>query len=450
MPDFTKMSLEELLSPQGFECACGKHHKAGLKHLALGKGAISRLPDFLPALGIKRPFVFGDENTCRAAGEAVEAQLKAAALPYTLYVLPQRHPEPDEHTCGSLLMAFDTACDGVVVVGSGVMNDAGKVLAHALRLPYVCVATAPSMDGYASDSSSMVFGGVKVSLYNACPQALIADTDILCQAPMRLLQAGLGDMLAKYCSICEWRIAHLVIDEYYCEEVSGLMREALRRVREAAPGLAQREPQAVEQVIQGLILAGIAMAFAGVSRPASGLEHYFSHMWGMMALERGLPMELHGIQVGIGTLLTLKIWEHLKKETPSREAALDFIRRFDEAEWEARVRRIFGKTAENILKTARREGRNDKAAHAARLDRILARWPAILQVAEEEMPSYEAVHTLMASLDMPLRPEDIGFSRRDTVDALYGAREIRNKYLTSSLLWDLGLMYNKAAGWLQG
>lgn len=448
MPDFTKMTLAELLSPQGFDCACGRHHGVGLRHLALGEGAVNQLPAFLSALGVKRPFVFGDENTIRAAGAAVEAQLKDAGLPCTLYVLPQAHPEPDEKLCGSLLMAFDTQCDGVVAVGSGVMNDSGKVLSHALGLPYVCVATAPSMDGYASDSSSMVFNGVKVSLYNACPQALIADTSILTQAPMRLLQAGLGDMLAKYCSICEWRVAQLVVDEYYCEDIASLMREALKRVREAAPGLSARSPKAVEQVTQGLILAGIAMAFAGVSRPASGLEHYFSHMWEMMALERGQPTELHGIQVGIGTLLTLNIWEHLKTEGPSREVAQAFIQTFDEAAWEARVRRIFGKTADAILKTAGQEGRNNKADHAKRLERILAKWPDILRIAEEELPPHHQVLALMKNLDMPTQAGDIGFSHQDTVDALFGAREIRNKYLSSSLLWDLGIMYDKGPGFL--
>ena len=448
MPDFAKMSLKELLRPEGFDCACGRHHAVGLKYLRLGRGALTALTEFLGKLGVRRPFVFCDESTLAAAGLAVKERLDAAGMPYSFYTLPSAHPEPDERACGALLMAFDPRCDGVVSVGSGVINDSGKVLSHALGLPYLCVATAPSMDGYASDSSSMVRGGVKVSLYNACPQALIADTDILARAPMRLLQAGLGDMLAKYCSICEWRIAHLVIGEYYCEDIAELMREALRRVRDAAPGLAQRQPEAAEQVAQGLILAGIAMAFTGVSRPASGLEHYFSHMWEMMALERGLPAELHGIQVGIGTLLTLGIWERLKKETPSRETAMAFRKNFDESAWEAMVRRVFGRSADTILKTARAEGRNDARAHEDRLKVTLEKWPEILRIVSEELPEHQQVKALMQGLAMPLAPEDIGFAREDTVNALLGAREIRSKYLTSSLLWDLGLLYTKAADWL--
>ena len=259
---------------------------------------------------------------------------------------------------------------------------------------------------------------------------------------MRMLQAGLGDMLAKYLSICEWRISHLVTGEYYCENIAGLVRASLASIVAGADGLKAREPRAVERVTEGLVLSGIAMAFAEVSRPASGLEHYFSHLWEMMALERGLAPELHGIQVAIGTLLSLRIWETLKHITPDRKTANEFINTFDEKEWEAMVRRVFGSAAEGILATARKEGRNDQVAHQKRLEQTLAHWDDILNIVREELPPYEFVEGLMRLMDMPMTPADIGFSARDTRDALLGSREIRNKYLTSSLLWDLGLLYS--------
>ena len=167
----------------------------------------------------------------------------------------------------------------------------------------------------------MIRDRVKVTLYNACPDAIIADTMIMKDAPERMLQAGLGDMLAKYIALCEWRISHIVTGEYYCEEVAGLMRNSLAKIVAAAPRLMERDPEVIGAVAEGLILSGVAMAFAQVSRPASGLEHYFSHLWEMFALDRGLPLELHGIQVGVGTVLCLKIYDHLRTLTPSRETA---------------------------------------------------------------------------------------------------------------------------------
>ena len=176
----------------------------------------------------------------------------------------------------------------------------------------------------------MVVRRVKESLYNACPQAILADTDVLKTAPEVMLQAGLGDMLAKYVSVCEWRISHLVTGDAYCEEIAGLVRASLRKIVEHAEGLMRREDAALEAVIEGLVLSGVAMAFAEISRPASGLEHYFSHMWEMKALREGTAGDLHGIQVGVGTLLTLWIYEHLLNfDTVDRAKAEKAMAAFD-------------------------------------------------------------------------------------------------------------------------
>ncbi len=441
MKAFSEMTLQELLLPEGYPCSCGRRHQAGLRRVRIGPEAVNALPDFFGELGITKPFILSDRNTRQAGWGYVEPVLLEAGITFVEYVFDQEHLAPDEQACGSLLMAFDPACDGLLVIGSGVLNDIGKVFSHAVKLPQVVVATAPSMDGYASDNASMIRDRVKVSLYNACPQAVIADTRILRDAPERMLQAGLGDMLAKYLSICEWRISHLVTGEYYCGNIAGLVRASLARIVEEAEGLKARDEKAVERVMEGLLLSGIAMAYARVSRPASGLEHYFSHIWEMMSLERGTDPELHGIQVGIGTLLTLQLWEKLRNMEPNRDKAERFINEFDEETWKALVLKIFGSTGEGILATAIREGRNDPAAHAQRLEQILTHWPQILKIVREELPPYEDVASLMRGLNMPMTPEEIGFTSQDTHDALLGAREIRNKYLTSSLLWDLGLLY---------
>jgi glycerol-1-phosphate dehydrogenase [NAD(P)+] len=131
----------------------------------------------------------------------------------------------------------------------------------------------------------------------------------------------------------------------------------------------------------------------------------------------------------------------LRGTTPNRQTAENFINTFDASAWEAMVRRIFGGAAEAILKTARAEGRNDKAAHARRLQLTLDHWQDILRIADEELPPLKDVENIMRFMGCPTRPSEIGFDARDTHDALLGSREIRNKYLTSSLLWDLGLLY---------
>ena len=442
MPNFRNMSLNELIRPEGYPCACGKTHVCALKYLNIGRGIVSEVPKMLAAMGKSRPFVVCDDNTYKVAGRRVDEILTAAGIKHRLFVIPCEQRDrisPAEWEVGSVLMRFDPACDMFLAVGSGVVNDTCKVLAHACGIPCAVVGTAPSMDGYASNSSSMEMDHVKVSLYNHAPEAILLDTEILAQAPMRMLWAGLGDMVAKYVAICEWRMSHIVTGEYYCEDVADLMRAALEKIMAAADRIPLRDPDAIGSVAEGLVLAGMGMAYAEVSRPASGLEHYFSHMWEMMALERGEPYDLHGIQVGVGTLLALQIYGKLYDVVPDRARAEAHMAAFDRGAWEAQIRRIFGKTADQIIAIEDKTRKNDPARHAARLDNIINRWEDIRQVMREELPDPEWLRGVMAATGMPMTPADLNIPVRDVVDAFIGARDIRDKYLCCSLIWDLGL-----------
>ena len=439
----SEMTLAELTREEGVACSCGKVHTCQLRYFRAESGAVRLVPEALAARGRKRPMVVMDENTKRAAGYRVLAVLTEAGIPYTEFTFPHREGkmEPDEYAMGALAMAMDPRCDVILAVGSGVINDCCKVMAHACGLTSMVVCTAPSMDGYCSNSASMIRNHIKVSLYNACPEAIIADTDILATAPDIMLQAGLGDMLAKYVSICEWRISHIVYDDPYCEEIAGMVRACLKKIVDHADGLMKREPEALKAVLEGLVISGISMAFAEISRPASGLEHYFSHIWEMQALQKGQPSDLHGIQVGVGTLLTLWIYEHMlnmeQVDTAKAEAAMAA---FSPEKWEETMRRIFGPIAPSILEIERKVGKNRPETQQRHLKRITDHWDEIQQIIHQELPPREQVWKLMESCGMPMTPKDLHLTAQDTIDALKGSREIRDKYLTSSLLWDLGLL----------
>ena len=439
MKRFCEMNCEELVSKAGYDCSCGRHHVCGMEYLKIGRGVIRFLPEMIAAMGKKHPFLVCDKNTWEAAGKRAAAILDAAGIPYGLYQIPGDRIAPAEWEVGSVIMHFDPECDMLLAVGSGVVNDICKVVGKAVGKPSAVVGTAPSMDGYASNSSSMEVNHVKVSLYNHAPVGILLDTEILSQAPMRMLWAGLGDMVAKYIAVCEWRISHLVTGEYYCEEIAEMMRGAVRKVVQGADGIPARDPDAIGAIAEGLIIAGVAMAYAGISRPASGLEHYFSHMWEMMALERERPYDLHGIQVGVGTVLCMKLYESVRRIVPDRETAEDHMRSFDPEKWEAEVRRIFGKTAGEILAIEKKSGKNAPERHAAHLERILSHWDEILQIMRQELPDEKTLFTVLEKTGMPMTPAGIGISDQDTVDAFLGSRDVRDKYITSTFLWDLGL-----------
>ena len=439
-------SITQLLVPGGIRCSCGKVHSCSLRYFRCGRGALASLPEALKACGCKRPFVVMDGNTKKAAGDAVLKTLAESGVEAVPFVFPaEGKMEPDEAAVGALTMAFDPSCDVILAVGSGVINDCCKVAAHAARLPSMVVCTAPSMDGYCSNNASMIQNRIKVSLYNACPVAIIADTDILKTAPDVMLQAGLGDMLAKYGAICEWRFSHLIHGDPYCEEIADLMRGCLEKIVSHADGLMRREDDALEAVLEGLVVSGIAMSFAGISRPASGLEHYFSHIWEMKALQRGEDSALHGIQVGVGTQLTLWLFENmLQFDEVDRERALRAMDGFSQSAWEASMRRIFGAVAPSIIRIEQKFRKNDPEKQKEHLEIIASHWQEIRAFMREELPARKEIIALMRRCGMPVTPKDLGLTRQDTVDALKGSREIRDKYLTSSLLWDLGMLEEAA------
>ena len=422
------------------QCSCGREHNIAIDDVVAGKGVLQRLPEFVAKYRAKKPFILADRNTYKAAGAAVEDILQSSGITFSTYIFQKEALEPDEWAVGSAFMHFDGSCDLIIGVGSGVINDIGKILSSVSGRAYIIVCTAPSMDGYASATSSMSRDGLKVSLNSRCADVIIGDTDIMKQAPEHMLKAGLGDMLAKYISILEWRISSLITGEYYCERVAQLIRTALKKCVDNAEGLLKREDAAVEAVFEGLVIGGVAMAYAGTSRPASGVEHYISHVLDMRGMEFGTPVELHGIQCAVGTLIAVKLYEKLKSNTPDREKAQRYVNGFDVDAWHKDLREFLGKAAESMIALEAREKKYDKDLHKARLEVILANWQEIQGIIDEELPSSRDLELLMDTIGMPKSLSRIG-TEESLLPTIFGAtKDIRDKYVLSRLLWDLGLL----------
>lgn len=420
-------------------CDCGKEH-IFQSEVIVGSGVIADLPSILKSRNFIKPFVFADNNTYFAAGKKIMNLLTDNGFEANKYVFKKDNLEPDETNVGLAVMNYKHDCDVIIGVGSGVINDICKIVANISNKPYIIVATAPSMDGYASASSSMTMEGLKISLDSKCADIILGDLDILCDAPLKMMISGLGDMLAKYVSICEWRIAHIITDEYYCEDVANLVRIALKKCVDNADGLLKRDKEAVKAVFEGLVLCGAAMKLAGVSRPASGVEHYLSHIWDMRGAEFGTPISYHGIQCSIGTLIAIKIYEQIKNITPDREKALQYVSKFNYDAWSCELRKFVGKGAECMIALEQKEQKYDKALHAKRLEKIIDNWDNILKVIDEELASSEEIENLLDKLGAPKTLEDIGLPSSILPVTFRATKDIRDKYVLSRLCWDLGII----------
>ena len=257
-----------------------------------------------------------------------------------------------------------------------------------------------------------------------------------------MLKSGLGDMLAKYVSIAEWRISHLITGEYYCGAVAEMVRNALKKCVDNADGLLRRDEKAVEAVFEGLVYGGIAMSYAGMSRPASGVEHYFSHIWDMRGLQFGTQTETHGIQCAWGTLLAVKLYDALRTMKPDAKKAIDFVNGFSYEAWKKELRAFLGSSAETMIAQEEIEQKYDKQAHSKRLDKIIQNWDEILRILNEELPSFETIATILDTIGIP---KDLGAINVDSQVArktFLATKDIRDKYVLSRLAWDLGVLEN--------
>lgn len=436
MIDIAKM----LQAPETPCPACGNIHRAGVYDVCIERGALNKVSEYVRKYNGTKAFLLADKNTWEVAGKTVEKLLIDSGIGVSVYVLNTPRAEPDEYAIGSVATHMETSCDIFVSVGSGVINDLGKVIANLCSLPYIIVATAPSMDGYASGLSSVIRDGLKYSLKSKGAEVIIGDLDILCQAPMRMIQAGVGDLFAKFISICEWRISALINGEYFCEEIATLVNRVLQNCVDNLEGIAKRDPEAIRTVMDGMVLAGISMNYATISRPASGMEHYISHIFDMRGVEFGTPIDLHGIQCGIATVTALRLYEKiLQIDKPNKEKALAYAKSFNYETWKKILRKQLGKSAEAMIEIEAKEQKYDVERHKKRLEIIIEKWDEIRAIISK-LPTANEVVEMLQSIGAPTSFEEIGFTKKEEQNAIRMSKDIRDKYVGSRLLWDLGLL----------
>ncbi len=445
-------------------CSCGRVHSTDLKAIDIGRGALQRVPGVLRELGFRKAYLAADVNTWEAAGKKTAALLTSEDFSFESFVLPDPELVPDETAVGALLLHMPQDADVILAIGSGTINDLCKYISCLKGLPYVILATAPSMDGFVSTGAALIVNHVKVTYEAQSPAAVIADTEIMSQAPMEMITAGLGDMLGKYTCLLDWKLAHLITGEYYCEHVEGMVRTALRTMLAQSSRIPERDPVVIGAITEALVLTGIAMKFVGNSRPASGCEHHMSHFWEMQFLMHGKKAVLHGTKVGVAAIACLKMYGMLAdlleaadtdsskgsckgsdKESgrdpgiaPSLFAAAA-AKPFDRAAWEEEIRAVFGEAADGILALEEKSCKNNPAARNIRLNTIQDHRKEILWAIRHDLPLVSEIEELLLSLHAPVHPEQIGVSLQEVRGAVLYAKEVRDRYTLLRLLWDLGL-----------
>ncbi len=342
------MEINELI--RGISgCECGRDHDCPIDSVVIGKGATSSLSGLTACY--RGVLLVADTNTYSVCGDAVVSAL-GDKLKSTVIFERDGVLVPDEIAIGELTPHVTDDIELIIGIGSGVINDLCKIVSFNHSLPYFIVATAPSMDGYASRGSALILNGMKVTLNANVPRAIIADTDVLAAAPYPMIQAGFGDIIGKYSCLNDWRLSALVNGEYICRRVVNMTYDVLERTVSLADGIRERDGEAIGALMEALVAVGILMAYVGNSRPASGSEHHLSHYFEIVGIERGEEYLPHGIDVCFSALETAKLRESLLKINDISK----FEYRFDKAKYERDIKRIYGSVAGEVISLQEKMG----------------------------------------------------------------------------------------------
>lgn len=317
MNEILNMTINEMPQTE-FDCSCGRHHNFSVHDMSIRKGAIEDLPKMAEPFKDGKILVVFDNHTYEVAGRKAVELLKENGF-HIKELLFDKGDDiliPDEATLGRILQEQDLDVKLMIAVGSGVLNDSVKFVTSRTGLPYIIVATAPSMDGYVADGAPIISAGYKYSPVAHLTYGLIGDTDILQTAPQDLIQAGYGDVVGKITALADWDLAVKVNGDYRCDTCVTLVQRALDKCFAKAEGLKERNAESLGALLEALTLTGVAMALVNISRPASGAEHMLSHFWEMDYISRGLNPNHHGIQVGVATPVIARFFEEMEDILP--------------------------------------------------------------------------------------------------------------------------------------
>ena len=415
------------------------------REVAVERGALATAGQRIARRFPQQPAVIvADERTWEIAGKAVSASLQSAghplAEPIILPGTPELRPTYTRvEEVRDLLAAPSSGSRPVpVAVGSGTINDLTKRASDELGLPYAVVATAASMDGYTASGASLVHDGVKQTFPCTAPVMVIADLDIVCAAPAAMTASGYGDLIGKITAGADWLLADALGIEPLIPAVWAMVQGPLRGVIAQPERLVAGDADAIEQIFLGLVTTGLAIQVAGSTRPASGSEHQFSHVWEMRGLEYEGTFVSHGFKVGLGTIVATAFFDELIQHEDL--AHLDIERAVAAYPTLEEMERAVHRSHSHPL-VAAKAMEECRAKHVSseelreRLTALRARWPELVPRLQDQLLPIHEVRDLLAATGCPTTPEEIGLNREQLRESYRAAQQIRRRYT----VFDLGL-----------
>ncbi|NDV78278.1 sn-glycerol-1-phosphate dehydrogenase [Dysgonomonas sp. 511] len=418
------------------------------KALEIGFGILKRVAElFSTQFPGSKAVVVADENTFGVAGKEVVKILASAGIEMEA---PFIFSDPElyaEYKYVEILEDSLKTHNAIpIAVGSGTINDLTKLASHLAGRRYLCVATAASMDGYTAFGASITANGAKQTFSCPAPIACLADIDIIRQAPPEMTASGYADLFAKVTAGADWILADSLRVEPIDKQAWDIVQNGLHDALFSPKAVSEGDREAIYNLTEGLMLGGFAMQWSKSSRPASGAEHQFSHLWNMEHHTNEGEQISHGFQVAIGTLSITALYE-VMLNTPMEDldikACCDAWPTAEELDKEATE--IFRNT--DFPKIGEQETLAkyiSKEELAGQLQSLKDNWTEIKEKLSKQLVPYNQVKEYLGMVGAPTDPEDIGVSREYLKQTFIRAQYIRRRFT----ILDVAVRTNMLDRWL--
>ena len=394
------------------KCACGREHTMETRAAVIEPGCLFEFEKYMAEFGVtgKRCALYGENSYAATADRHPRAEQQIVLDPTGLHA--------NEISTAEVLAKLEGDVEVIVAVGSGTIHDIARFCAHERGIRFVSCPTGASVDGFCSTVAAMTWYGFKKTLPAVAPEIVLADTEIIKNAPMELVRSGVGDIMAKYTALADWKMAHVLTNELLCEEIYSIMQRAVDTVMQSVPGIVRGEESAYADVTYALIMSGIAMQMMGNSRPASGAEHHISHMIEMEP--EAFPVKfpaMHGEKTGVGSLIAVREYKRLAKIEDITPYITDYAPIPEE-----HFRKFFGeRLADSLIK----ENENDCLAKVSR-EKLSASWGELRRIIDE-LPTEEYLYGLLEMLDAKRDLASIGVEESELPVLLKNSPLVRNR-----------------------
>ncbi|MBQ7650168.1 MAG: sn-glycerol-1-phosphate dehydrogenase [Victivallales bacterium] len=414
------------------------------KLCVLGTDVLKEVPSVVRQLWPgQQPKIVADENTWAVAGVKVQEFLKSEGLNPAEPKIYPAHPVMHADYCHIPGLVEEISGKLPIAVGSGTITDLCKRSTFEAGFPgYLCVATACSVDGYTSFGAAITKEGFKQTMPCPAPLAILADSNVLSTAPADMTASGYADLCAKIVAGADWHIADILGPTPMDAKAWGMVQTNLREWLAAPEKLAKGDLDSLCRLFNGLAATGFAMQYYRESRPASGAEHLFSHIWEMDDLKFNGEAPSHGFKVAIGTLISTALMEYTF--SMDRAQIAEICRNAHEVTVEERAAQIDKHLKGSIIYDSVRKVCLAKLqtgdAFRKRMNDIAENWDEMKRRVKNQIFTFEEMKRRFKVLDCPTRPEQIGLDWNEVWRGTVVAAMIRNRYTILDLLFELGLL----------